>query len=226
MKYAIVSDVHANPVMLNMALIDARDAGAARFIFLGDVSGYNDDANGAIKLVRENFDVALMGNHDLVCAGLVATEEEESYGSYGRDVAQREEMPEEYRAWMKARPYVHSERDAAFTHGTFVRPEEFDYVLTPEIALMSFDARDERFLFVGHVHESKIWEREPDGRVVEIDIPRTEEDVQTYDFMPKSGCRYIVNVGSIGLPRDGYASYVIWDSDTGQISFHRQRMGY
>lgn len=79
-------------------------------------------------------------------------------------------------------------------------------------------------LFVGHVHEAKIWEREPDGQIKEICIPPTEEPFHVFDFIPKVGCRYIVNVGSIGRPRDGYAGYVIWDSDVGRLSFHRQRM--
>ena len=49
MKYAIMSDVHANPFMLRMALLDARAAGAVRYVCLGDVSGYNDDAREAIR---------------------------------------------------------------------------------------------------------------------------------------------------------------------------------
>ena len=221
MKYAIMSDVHANPFMLRMALLDARAAGTVRFVCLGDVTGYNEDARGAIGLVRENFDVALMGNHDLVCAGLAPAEKDESL-SYCYDVVQRGELSEEERTWLAARPYLHAEGDAAFAHGTFVKPEEFDYVLDSEAARMSFDAREERFLFVGHVHEAKIWEREPDGQIKEICIPPTKEPFHVFDFTPKDGCRYIVNVGSIGRPRDGYAGYVVWDSDTSHLSFHRQ----
>ena len=222
MKYAIMSDVHANPFMLRMALLDARATDAVRFVCLGDVSGYNDDAREAIRLVRENFDVALMGNHDFVCAGLAPAEEAECL-SYCNDVAQRGELSEDERAWLAARPYLHAEGEAAFAHGTFVRPEEFHYVLDSRAARTSFDARKERFLFVGHVHEAKIWEREPDGQIKEICIPPTKEPFHVFDFTPKDGCRYIVNVGSIGRPRDGYAGYVLWDSDTSHLSFHRQR---
>ena len=172
----------------------------------------------------ENFEVALMGNHDLVCAGLALAEKDESL-SYCYDVVQRGELSKEERAWLAARPYLHGLISYCY-HALYrdVKPEEFDYALDSEAARMSFDARKERFLFVGHVHEAKIWEREPGGQIKEICIPPTKEPFHVFDFTPKDGCRYIVNVGLIGRPRDGYAGYVLWDSDTNHLSFHRQLM--
>jgi len=223
MVYAVVSDAHANPVMLQTALADAKSAGAERFVFLGDASGRNGGAEETVKLVKAGFDVALMGNHDLVCAGLVPGADEPG-AVHGDDFAQGAALPAELSEWMKARPYFHSERDAAFVHGSFVHPEYFDYVMDPDTALKSFRARSERFLFVGHVHMAKIWELEPGGRVNEIDVPSPEEAFQSFGFLSADGCRYLVNAGSIGSPRDGYASYVVWDSDSGRITFRRQRM--
>ena len=46
MKYAIMSDVHANPFMLRMALFDERETGTARFVCLGVNTGYNEDVLG------------------------------------------------------------------------------------------------------------------------------------------------------------------------------------
>ena len=59
MKYAIMSDVHANPVALETALADARAHKCENFVFAGDVTGYGYDGNAALRLVRENFDVAI-----------------------------------------------------------------------------------------------------------------------------------------------------------------------
>ena len=70
MKYAIMSDVHANPKALETALSDARAAGCDKFILLGDVTGYGYDPKKTLELVRANFDVVLMGNHDSACVGL------------------------------------------------------------------------------------------------------------------------------------------------------------
>ena len=70
MKYAIMSDVHANPRALKVALEDARRLGCEKYVLLGDVTGYGYDVKTALAEVRKNFDVVLMGNHDSACVGL------------------------------------------------------------------------------------------------------------------------------------------------------------
>ena len=46
MKYAIMSDVHANPAALEKALKDSRAVGCEKFILLGDITGYGYDSKG------------------------------------------------------------------------------------------------------------------------------------------------------------------------------------
>ena len=70
MKYAIMSDAHANPLALKTAIADARSFRCEKFIFAGDITGYGYDAKATLDLVRKNFDVVLLGNHDSACAGL------------------------------------------------------------------------------------------------------------------------------------------------------------
>ena len=48
MKYAIMSDVHANPKALETALSDARRLGCGKFILLGDVTGYGYDPKATL----------------------------------------------------------------------------------------------------------------------------------------------------------------------------------
>ena len=55
MKYAIMSDVHANPAALEAALKDAHAQGCGRFVMLGDTTGYGYDVKTAITLVRSEF---------------------------------------------------------------------------------------------------------------------------------------------------------------------------
>ena len=52
MKYAVMSDVHANPAALEAALKDAHVQGCGRFVMLGDTTGYGYDVKEAIKLVK------------------------------------------------------------------------------------------------------------------------------------------------------------------------------
>ena len=116
MIYAIMSDAHANPAALEAAVVDARSRGCGRFVLLGDVTGYGYDVKSTLKLVRENFDVVLMGNHDSACLGLEPEYEVSSNHNYWVDVKQREVLSEEGRKWLRDRPYLHVEGDMAFVH--------------------------------------------------------------------------------------------------------------
>ena len=50
MKYAIISDIHANPAALERVLVDAERCGAEKVVCAGDVVGYGPDPAGAIRM--------------------------------------------------------------------------------------------------------------------------------------------------------------------------------
>lgn len=84
-----MSDVHANPAALEAALKDAHVQGCGRFVMLGDTTGYGYDVKEAIKLVRSEFDIVLMGNHDSACLGREPAWETETNPNYHQDQRQR-----------------------------------------------------------------------------------------------------------------------------------------
>ena len=67
MKYAIMSDAHANPAALKKAYVDACEQKCGKFLFLGDAIGDGYDEKTTVDFLRDNFDVVLLGNHDSVC---------------------------------------------------------------------------------------------------------------------------------------------------------------
>ena len=69
MKYAIISDIHANPPALERVLADAERCGAEKVVCAGDVVGYGPDPVGAIRILRERGIESAMGNHDAAVAG-------------------------------------------------------------------------------------------------------------------------------------------------------------
>ena len=71
MKYAIISDVHANPAALERVLADAKRCGADKVVCAGDVVGYGPDPAGAIRILRERGIPVAMGNHDVAVADYV-----------------------------------------------------------------------------------------------------------------------------------------------------------
>ena len=108
MKYAIMSDVHANPAALEKALKDSRAVGCEKFILLGDITGYGYDPKRALELVRENFDVVLMGNHDSACLGLEPEWEVEGNINYDLDRKAHEQLSESELEWLRERRYLHA----------------------------------------------------------------------------------------------------------------------
>ena len=64
MRYAILSDVHANAAALRAVLTDAADMHAERIVCLGDVLGYGPEPVEALELVYRRAHVCLAGNHD------------------------------------------------------------------------------------------------------------------------------------------------------------------
>ena len=213
MKYAIISDVHANPAAFRAVLEDAGRQKADKIICLGDVTGYGYDAVEAYGLVEKHCDVWLMGNHDAVCAGVESDVLVRMNPHYDFDIAERKELGRERLARMRELPYTFSNRRFACAHGDFTAPQDFGYILCADDAKGSFSACERSLMFVGHTHEAKIWALTPNGEMEISGIGKTEL---------KSGYRYIVDVGSVGYPRHNlFSSYALYDSGAGTVDLRR-----
>jgi len=224
-QYAVMSDVHANPAALTAALADARRRGCMRYIMLGDVTGYGYDVRETMRLVRESFDVVLMGNHDSACLGLEPEMEVMCNRNYHVDLRQREQLSGDDLEWLRARPYFHVEGDMAFVHGDFTVPQSWNYIFYPQDVAVNLFSRTERMLFCGHTHHAAAWELSG-GPLLRPrllrHLSRPAVRADTRSFTLKSGSRYIVNVGSVGHPRaDRCSVYVIYDSDADRLTFRR-----
>lgn len=223
MRYAIVSDVHSNPLALERVLADAKKLKCDRFVMLGDITGYGYDVRGALDRVREKFDVALMGNHDSACLGLEPEWEVQMISNYDIDVAQRRQLGQSDKEWLEERPYLVVEKGCAFAHGNFINPKNWDYVDSSGGVLANFRSRKERLMFCGHTHIARAWELSPDEKArVKVKFKSPAVKPETKSFVPKRGCRYIVNVGSVGYPRhDLCSAYVVWDTTSDRVTFRR-----
>lgn len=218
MRYAVMSDIHANPWALERALADAREQGAEKFVCLGDVVGYGPDAVGAVELARSVFDVALMGNHDAATVGLISSwnfRPEAKAGFLRHGI----ELGAEALSWLRGLPHVYRGELFAAAHGSLVNPEAFAYILREGDALAAFEAMDATpLLFVGHTHLSLAVERTGRRRV----------RVREADRLELSGkSAYIVNAGSVGYPRNEPESvYALYDSDQGTVVWRRLPFDY
>jgi predicted phosphodiesterase len=191
-RYAVISDVHANIESLTAALklVRADDT----LICLGDIVGYGPNPNECVALVRERCAVTILGNHDVAAI--------ESYGLDYFNPAARDALEwtkgvlsKENAEWLGTLDYELRTPEFLLVHGAPVN--YFAYILDNVSAGEAFDATDAPLIFIGHTHLAEYYEKAKNGRVTRHPMyagGRLELD-------PAS--RYIVNAGSVGQPRDG-----------------------
>ena len=214
MRYAVISDIHANEQALRAVLSDAEANGAESVICLGDVVGYGPMPCETVSLVRSSCAIVTAGNHDDAVSGRAGTED--FIGLASDAVARhREELSDDDRAWLRRLPYVYEGDGFTACHGDFTEPEKFYYVDDTADAEANFAATGAKLMFVGHTHQPQIFLTGASGKVYKI---------EAQDFTVENGKRYIVNPGSTGYPRekDGkcVSSYVIYDSEQQTVTFH------
>ncbi len=218
MLYAIVSDLHANPVAWNAVLADLSAIGAARIVCLGDVVGYGPDPAGVLESVYRHVDAFVMGNHDAVVAGKMSPE---CFNDHARRMVEwsAARISARGRAFLGRQPLVLDAPAFACVHGSPCRPAAFDYVISPDEALAAFGATDRQLVFVGHTHQPGI---------AVLGASGVAHMLPGQDFELERGKRYIVNAGSVGDPRDDdpRASYCLFDDATGTIQFRRVAFDY
>ena len=222
-RFAVMSDVHANPHALERAIADARERGCERFIMLGDITGYGYDARESVRLVRENFDRVLCGNHDAVACGRDEYKAERN-PNYRLDLEQGNALSYEDRKWMDGLWHYYEEAGAAFAHDNFVCPGDWRYVQDSQSALRSMLRGLQPVLFCGHTHYAMAFARSATGRnarvIADFDGPPLKDETHVYKLSGKS--QYLANVGSVGYPRNDLSStYVIWDPKERSITYRR-----
>ena len=211
MRYAILSDVHANVDALRAVLTDAADMRAERIVCLGDVLGYGPEPVAALELVYRRAHVCLAGNHDDAVCGRFPVEDFTDFAA-AAVLRHRAAITHEAADWLAHLPYTCEFEGFACAHGDFSDPQNFNYVLEAEDAVPSWDARTEQLLFVGHSHQPGIFVLGASG---------TPHRIDAADFTLEDGKRYIVNPGSVGYPRSGdcRSSYCIYDDVEHTVEF-------
>lgn len=218
MKYAIISDLHANLEALQAVLVDASDRGDA-VVCLGDIVGYNADPSECLRLVRETCAIVIAGNHDQAACGVRRYDD---FNEWARDAMDwtRQQLSAAEVEYLKALPgTVPIGNGWLAAHGS---PRDTDeYLFDAWGVEVAFDSlrrlRPEmRGCFVGHTHLPMIWASSSEGEVVQV---RAESRTVRLD----PACRYLVNPGSVGQPRNGnpLAAYAILDDEAATVEFRR-----
>lgn len=212
MRYAIFSDIHANLVAWEAVLADMREQSPDMLVCLGDVVGYGPKPGEVLDRIREVTENIILGNHDAAAAGLL---DYSCFREQARHAIEwtRDTLSDEALKFLASVPLAIDEEDLLFVHAEIPEPGRFHYINTTEDAAENFAASKHFVTFVGHTHHPKIFQRTSGGLVGEL--PDANRRLAP-------NVRYIVNVGSVGDPRnadDLTARYVIYDSETREVDF-------
>lgn len=212
MRYAIVSDLHANRQAWEAVLADAANRDVDAFICLGDVVGYGPMPQWLLNDVRHRCAAVVIGNHDAAACGRL---DASIFNEEARAVVEwtRERIDDEGLQFLMGLPAAVEDEGVLYVHAEVEYPERFDYITEAQVAAENLSACQHRLIFFGHTHAPAVYVERPGGVVHEC---------STANFVAADGCRYLVNVGSVGEPRDPEnlnARYVIYDSDSVSVDF-------
>ncbi|MFT5126883.1 MAG: putative phosphoesterase [Rhodothermales bacterium] len=215
MRYAIVSDIHANWQAWQAVIRDIRSIGVDCIICLGDVVGYGPHPAKVTREVRENCENFVLGNHDAVVAGFL---DPAIFNKGARQIIQwtAKQLDEEAVQFYASLPMVLEAENFICVHAEVARPQRFGYIVKPEDARDSFAAADRDLVFVGHTHKPGVFTLDPETAAISLELSPEK-------YALRHDRRYIVNVGSVGDPRDGdmRSAYCLYDDSTKTISIRR-----
>ena len=213
MRYGIFADIHSNLEALDTVIAAYRKETIDKYFCVGDVVGYAANPNECAEKIKALCEIAVAGNHDWAAVNLLSIE-------YFNPVARqailwtRDNLDERSKSFLESLKLIHRNNDLTLVHGTLDNPQDFNYMIDGRIAQGTFELLETKICFVGHSHIAGIFNKHKDGRIEYCE----EERVKIQDENS-----YIVNVGSIGQPRDNNprAAYSIYDTDKKEIQIKR-----
>ncbi len=218
MRTLVLADIHSNIDALDAVLIATTGLRIDRAVVLGDLVGYNAAPVEVLRRIAALAPVlTVRGNHDKVCAGL---ETAMTFNPIARHAIEwtREQLPPDaltYLAGLPQGPLPLGDRVEA-CHGT---PFDEDFYVQDILdASLALEFASAPLCLNAHTHVTAVFRTH--GLSVRDETP----DVQELSIVewPQDG-RLLVNVGSVGQPRDGdpRAAFGVLDEGAGTIELRR-----
>jgi diadenosine tetraphosphatase ApaH/serine/threonine PP2A family protein phosphatase len=212
MTTVFVSDIHANLEALQAVLAAVEAYRPDRIYCLGDVVGYGASPNECLELVRKRCSMVLLGNHDAAASG---GPEIARFNIHARVAAEwtHRVLTREHREFLQRLPMEYDDDGFHIVHASPATPRDWEYLLDRFDAEPQFAYFTAPVCFIGHTHQPAIFMADPAGC---RSLP-----VGTLTLDPQR--RYIVNVGSVGQPRDRdpRACFVVFHEAANRIEYVR-----
>lgn len=213
MRYGLISDIHGNLEALQAVYKEIDKLGVDEILCLGDVIGYGPDPEKCLELVRERANVILAGNHDHAPIGLVDVT---YFNTYAKRAVEwtAAKIGQEAREFFESCPLIHTFENFTIVHSTPLNPSAWEYILSIDDAVENFPHFDTRVCFIGHSHVPVIISKSSQEQ---IQVQRLGSLILQDDY------KYIINIGSVGQPRDldPRAAFATFDDASFSYELHR-----
>ncbi len=207
MRLALLSDIHSNLEALEQALKAIESAEVDAIYCLGDIVGYNADPARCVDLVREHCAGVVRGNHDAAVANNDAVE---ALPPDGQEAARhnRRCLSDDQHSYLANLPLTTTVENCTFVHATPDAPTAWKRLTTYPAAQKQFEHFDTDVCFLGHTH-----------------VPAVMGDTLGV-LQVRRGHRFLVNVGSVGQPRDQNPKLSMGLFDTDTFEYENVRLSY
>lgn len=216
---AIISDIHGNLEALEAVLADIKQRNITEIYCLGDIVGYGPNPRECIDLVLD-FPLCLLGNHD---QGALFDPEGFNAGAeraifWTRKMLESGDPRKNEQRWefLGELPRMKRDGDYLFVHGSARNPLN-EYVFPEDIynqrKMERIFALVDKYCFQGHTHIPGVFTEN-------LNFVAPTEINEYYQLGEQ---KVLVNVGSVGQPRDGdnRSCYVLLDKDKRTLQFIR-----
>lgn len=215
---AIISDIHGNLEALEAVLADIRTQNVNEIYCLGDIIGYGPNPRECIDLVMQHSKLTIIGNHDQ--AALFDPEgfnpgAERAILWTRTQLESGDPLANEKRwEFLGELPRMKRDGEVMFVHGSARNPLN-EYVFPEDIynqrKLERIFGLVEKYCFQGHTHIPGVFTED-------YNFLAPDEFEMTYQLGDR---KTLINVGSVGQPRDGdnRSCYVLFDGKT--ITYRR-----
>lgn len=217
MLYGIFSDIHANLPALDAVMRSMDSRKVERRVSLGDIVGYGANPNECVAIVQKYCDISILGNHDIAA---INKESYFDFNIYAKAAIEWtwENMTEQTKDYLDSLPFIIEEANFTFVHSSPVSPADWNYVADLSSAMNAFSCFKTQYCFIGHTHspvivaanKKNLFDEEP----IILDGPL---------YRPEPDKKVLVNVGSVGQPRDrdNRACWCLVDSDLNWVEIVR-----
>jgi len=212
MRYGLVADIHGNLEAFSAVLKELDKEKVAQVICVGDIVGYGADPRACLNKIKNLSILSVAGNHDWAA---VKKTDVDYFNTHAKEAVlwTERQLKKDDAAFLKDLPLLIEKENFQLVHASLVNPSEWRYVFNFYDAKSNFTLMKKSLLFIGHSHVPVMFFMSK-GRI--------GYSMRSH-LKIKDEVKYIINVGSVGQPRDGdpRACYVIYNDAKKEIIYKR-----